>query len=97
MLSPQRAASAQLLNGTQGSERKPLVEGVFWPGCGLPPGSAWDLLSPGRLPRSPRTRRTQLGPSEQVLACQIHPLTAHSQRAWVLGLERRLRFESGSP
>lgn len=82
MLSPQRAASAQLLNGTQGSERKPLVEGVFWPGCGFPPGprrgpsSAWGLLSPGCLPRSPRTRRTQLGPSEQVLACQIHPLTA---------------------
>lgn len=43
MLSPQRAASAQLLNGTQGSDRKPLVEGVFWPGCGLPPAHMEDL------------------------------------------------------
>lgn len=40
MLSPQRAASAQLLNGTQGSEPAPR-EGVFWPGCGFP-------LTPGQ-------------------------------------------------
>ena len=43
MLSPQRATSTQLLNGTQGSHRKPLVEGVFWPGYGLPPAHVEDL------------------------------------------------------